>query len=724
MYFHLFSVSNNRVLFLLVPYNIKALKTVSQPQFFEQIDIQKALTSSTRTLYPKIARKSRLDDLLGRRLQLKVLEERKFDQNLFMPIKDENVKEEDQSVDVENDDNDNSLLTENVTSGSKEIKSEKTFDLNKEIQTLRQQYTETVQFAKTYKCYTIGCNVNTAALTQGSSVTNNCYSPLCIRKSNLRKDLLHLLSKVQTSNAAKESSKTQSQQQLSTSEMKNEVFKDLTSAIASAQNYDEKHLNGIVKFSEKFKVELDSEQKCEINMELKDVHNDTFENFVSVKSENILEESVIPAIGNEMELDQCVSSENEIDLVGMTDSEKVVDNSESVKRSKRERRLRDVSIVKQVDDNINVDSDRPPIPKLRISTRGKQSKSHINSEDIKPAYKPVYRAAYNRRFFFGKLSVKKDEKKVKTELAPDGSVRVYSSTSTMGRIYLKKIVTLDKKKKRTTVKYPLCSTFHTKSKAKSIMVLPAHELSKLARNGGRLQANGFNHNSKPNSCVWPYPCARPTFKTCWLYRTVNLASLSAVSIQMRIIWACVRWEDMATKPTNNDGKHQITTETEIISLEMLKHRNVGQFLDKTQYLRRKVIIPLEVPKMIREVTSIRSGLRKRKRAESPLSMEPQVTEEWVDEDKLELWEIKQYGERVERAVPITRTSTGKLPLSRSDQKEVAIVSTTTKVSAQEIKEKMEQQLRMQRAAHQQKRAQEMSQGNYFIFIFYSSINII
>lgn len=46
-----------------------------------------------------------------------------------------------------------------------------------------------------------------------------------------------------------------------------------------------------------------------------------------------------------------------------------------------------------------------------------------------------------------------------------------------------------------------------------------------------------------------------------------------------------------------------------------------------------------------EVTSIRSGLRKRKRPESPQSTDPQVTEEWVDEDKLELWEIKQYGEK-------------------------------------------------------------------------------
>ena len=51
-----------------------------------------------------------------------------------------------------------------------------------------------------------------------------------------------------------------------------------------------------------------------------------------------------------------------------------------------------------------------------------------------------------------------------------------------------------------------------------------------------------------------------------------------------------------------------------------------------------------------EVQSIRSGLRKRKRAESPQSTEPQVTEEWIEEDKLELWEIKQYGDRYVLAI--------------------------------------------------------------------------
>lgn len=94
-----------------------------------------------------------------------------------------------------------------------------------------------------------------------------------------------------------------------------------------------------------------------------------------------------------------------------------------------------------------------------------------------------------------------------------------------------------------------------------------------------------------------------------------------------------------------DGKNQVTSETEIVTTELLKHRNVGMFMELTQYFRRRVVIPLELPKTVREVTSIRSGLRKRKRAESPQQTDPQVNEEWIDEDKLELSEIKQYFEK-------------------------------------------------------------------------------
>lgn len=72
--------------------------------------------------------------------------------------------------------------------------------------------------------------------------------------------------------------------------------------------------------------------------------------------------------------------------------------------------------------------------------------------------------------------------------------------------------------------------------------------------------------------------------------------------------------------------------------------------------------------------------------------------------------------------PITRQSTGKLPPSRSleiasspsNTTVSAKVVVTNKATPEEIKEKLEQQLRLQRAAHHQKRALEMQKAGKFI----------
>lgn len=107
-----------------------------------------------------------------------------------------------------------------------------------------------------------------------------------------------------------------------------------------------------------------------------------------------------------------------------------------------------------------------------------------------------------------------------------------------------------------------------------------------------------------------------------------------------------------------------------------------------------------------EVTSIRSGLRKRKRAESPQPTEPQVSEEWVEEDKLELWEIKFIGEKMEKAklMATTRSITQQRqndlssgnggPLSANGGLNKSLV--VNKTTNEEIKEKSDQQLKVQR----------------------------
>jgi hypothetical protein len=62
--------------------SVKHLRVFPPISKFEEIDITKALTSRGRLHYPKIAKKSRLDEFLTRRTHLKILEERKLAQNV------------------------------------------------------------------------------------------------------------------------------------------------------------------------------------------------------------------------------------------------------------------------------------------------------------------------------------------------------------------------------------------------------------------------------------------------------------------------------------------------------------------------------------------------------------------------------------------------------------------------------------------------------------------
>lgn len=299
-------------------------------------------------------------------------------------------------------------------------------------------------------------------------------------------------------------------------------------------------------------------------------------------------------------------------------------------------------------------------PKAESEENG-EPEPKIKSEDVemkeeKGRKSEGYVKQPNRRF----LAIAKPPKReteIMKELDVDGNEKIFSATATAGKIYLKKIeklqvVVVAAQQNGQLVanppgvfKYPAITTHSTVKGSKSILVLPKNELDRCARRAGKYYAIGFNHQAKNNNSVWPYPCSRPFFRTCWIYRTLCVNSFSSLGLQLRILWTCLRWDDMQTKPATVDGKNQVTTETEIVTTELLKHRNVGIFMELTQYFRRRVVIPLELPKTVREVTSIRSGLRKRKRAESPQQTDPQVNEEWIDEDKLELWEIRQYFEK-------------------------------------------------------------------------------
>lgn len=151
-----------------------------------------------------------------------------------------------------------------------------------------------------------------------------------------------------------------------------------------------------------------------------------------------------------------------------------------------------------------------------------------------------------------------------------------------------------KKKISKHGRLPMCHKFETKSKKKSVLILDRNELKKLARQGAKRESASFNYNCKMSSVCWPYPCPRPLFKTSWRYRTMTLQSLSAAALQLRILWACIRWDDMAAKPPAG-GTNTVSTETEITTTELLKRREAGMDGLRSEFLVRKIVVPLGVP---------------------------------------------------------------------------------------------------------------------------------
>lgn len=204
-------------------------------------------------------------------------------------------------------------------------------------------------------------------------------------------------------------------------------------------------------------------------------------------------------------------------------------------------------------------------------------------------------------------------------------------------------------------KIPPCHNFLTKhSKIRSILVLPDAELRKLARSGGLREAKSFSYTAKQNNYVWPYGMTpRPTFRTCWLYRNRLINTMQDVALQLKVIYACLRWDDMQVKPPAS-GHNVISTDEATVSIELLKKRDKLPYLTHSEYLIKKTVTPIEQPTKYRKVgpkkvtPSARSGLRARRQTVEEEEKGPTIEEVWVSEDQLELWELRQFDEKIQR----------------------------------------------------------------------------
>ncbi|XP_042585166.1 nucleosome-remodeling factor subunit BPTF-like isoform X5 [Cyprinus carpio] len=285
-----------------------------------------------------------------------------------------------------------------------------------------------------------------------------------------------------------------------------------------------------------------------------------------------------------------------------------------------------------------------------------------------------------------------------TMSSPSGSIvksmTVSQEYSTRDRVRLLKFSCT--KKTRSGTALPSYRKFVTKSSKKSIFVLPNDELKKLARRGGIREVPIFNYNAKPALDIWPYPSPRPTFGITWRYRLQTVRSLAGVSLMLRLLWACLRWDDMSVKPSPTGGTTRTeTSDTDITTTEIIKRRDVGPYGIRSEYCIRKIICPLGVPETPKETpTPQRKGLRssalRPKKPEPAKQTGPVVIETWVAEEDLELWEIRAFTERVERE-----------KVQAADPTKVSVQK-----KAEEVKAQLEAQLKQQRLAAQQKRLEQ------------------
>ncbi|XP_055307735.1 nucleosome-remodeling factor subunit NURF301 isoform X2 [Sitodiplosis mosellana] len=770
-----------------MPTEIHKTAVISIENSFDELNVSGALSAENRLLYPKVAKKSVLDELLKRRVQLKTEEEQRIERangSDTEPIANLVTKPRGRKpTDIEKllrrlcgiKSNTSSNTTSSAVNSNPQqnIDTEFVNEVADTIVKARDKFAQLNRLGKQYKCYST-CEANDVCYSLQQMKKDVCFSPLCLQKTRVKEELLIALKKsashgdtvkekimkiVNRKPEIKMNSLQSNAVDSSTDINPIKLQRNFLHALEkSCAGNIEKDVNEFIistsqdeklgRHFETCKMEIDD--KYIDNIDCKNMERNSSDMTESIKMDMDQGETCQQTTNADLNSDEHEDNTNERMGTGLVDGD--TNDFEMTDENSRERRTSRRYIKSQVANKAStinkhsgkcsLDSDTHEIYSITknrfkdTSCGGIKSAIETSTCDFN---EPKIFIRPNRRFP-GVLKVTKREFKIEKDYTTGGSERIFSTDSTSGKIYLLKISNdhdpmkpLKPEASLSPIKYPSMNNFLTKKGFRSIMVLHSYELRKLARSGGKMMVNGFNPMSKSNLTVWPYPSSRPFFKTCWLFRTLNARTLATIALQLRIMWCCLRWDDMTAKPPTNNGKIVTNTETGIVSTEILKHRIRGRFSEKIDYLRLTLLIPYgyadpQPYKDTSENTPSRSGLRKRKRPETPQKTEKQVSEEWVDEDQLQLWEIKLFGERLEKSLlqPVTRTSTGKLPSTRTpdtpaQNRTNAINKTTSsssistpkqtgvghKTSAEEIKEKMEQELRLQRAEHHKKRTLEM-----------------
>ena len=144
--------------------------------------------------------------------------------------------------------------------------------------------------------------------------------------------------------------------------------------------------------------------------------------------------------------------------------------------------------------------------------------------------------------------------------------------------------------KRTQI--PVAHDFRTRSCRRSVFVLTSTAVRHLGRSGGMLfTIPGFSSavSAKADS-GWIYVSPRPLFCTAWKYRTASVRNLSAVALQLRVLWCCIRWDDMSSDSSLEDVT--VAMESDVVTTTtILRRRDVGHDGLRSEYFVRRVSAP-------------------------------------------------------------------------------------------------------------------------------------
>lgn len=130
--------------------------------------------------------------------------------------------------------------------------------VGKRIQQVRGQYANIMKLGKNGSCYSQYCNMTPTpgkiAITP-QSLTSTCYSPICLQKARLKRDLITLLRKANALNNNQVPSHLSQNKTDGNDEAKDAIRRDLESAVATATHCTEEFqtINVTINKSSNFK---------------------------------------------------------------------------------------------------------------------------------------------------------------------------------------------------------------------------------------------------------------------------------------------------------------------------------------------------------------------------------------------------------------------------------------------------------------------------------------